>query len=107
MTNDTDEYQRYEASQIIKRDWLKKLYEKVKAKNVPVTKYDVAVAAGEFPYELSESFRPLLRDKSLDGMFLAMTISLPTVTELLNIIPKGDPLLIYYIIQAARDSMTR
>ena len=54
MTNDTDEYQRYEASQIIKRDWLKKLYEKVKAKNVPVTKYDVAVAAGEFPYELAE-----------------------------------------------------
>ena len=54
-----------------------------------------------------QSFRPLLRDKSLDGMFLAMTISLPTVTELLNIIPKGDPLLIYYIIQAARDSMTR
>lgn len=68
----------------------------------------VTKAVGEIPDELAEAFRPLLLDDpNFDGCYVAMTISMPGVTELMQDMSEVDPLLLYYIIGAARNSMTR
>lgn len=95
FANDSDPFNRWEAGQRLAKKLLLKLYAAA-ASNSNGTVEERCLAAGGVQDNLVEAFRSVLTDKELDGAFMAMAVTLPSGTELLEDIPGGaDPVLVH------------
>lgn len=96
--NDTDPFNKWEANQII-------------CKKIIIDNYKKALSVGEndyydkmkdfveIPEMLFESFRKVLLDENLDGLFKREALSLPSPSELFLDIKEVDPLILTHIIR--------
>jgi aminopeptidase N len=88
LQHDTDEFNRYEAGQVLARKIILSLYHgQQNFETVGV------------PASLVEAFRAILVDEKLDGAFKAQTLSLPSQGELIGLIPACNPLRLYRVVE--------
>ena len=90
LKHDTDGFNRYEAGQVLAKKTVLQLY------NGQIT---------EAPAKLIEAYRTILEDASIDGQFKAYALSLPTISELTDMIPECDPVRLYHILYALQRSI--
>ena len=104
LRHDFDPFNRFEAGQVLAKKLLFHLYTKrlCAAEGSSLQFPDADTDTDTLEKELIEGFRCILQDSSLDGQFKALTISLPSQSELLGsgFIPLCDPVMLHEEIVA-------
>lgn len=93
FAHDTDPFSRWEAGQRLAKALLLKLYSAASNTAGGGTREERLAAAGGVSDDLVSAYRSVLTDESLDGMFVAMAVTLPSGSELVDAIPCADPVL--------------
>ena len=88
LQHDTDEFNRYEAGQVLARKIILALY------HGPADFASVGV-----PASLIEAFRAILLDGKIDGAFKAFALTLPSQAELVGLIPACNPLRLHHVVE--------
>ena len=100
LRHDFDPFNRFEAGQVLAKKLLFHLYSRrmvgVEGSSSS-SGADTTTDVNALEQELIEGFRCLLQDSSVDGQFKALTISLPSQSELLGsgFIPLCDPVVLH------------
>eukprot|EP00201_Polytomella_parva_P017564 CAMPEP_0175071488 /NCGR_PEP_ID=MMETSP0052_2-20121109/19273_1 /TAXON_ID=51329 ORGANISM="Polytomella parva, Strain SAG 63-3" /NCGR_SAMPLE_ID=MMETSP0052_2 /ASSEMBLY_ACC=CAM_ASM_000194 /LENGTH=948 /DNA_ID=CAMNT_0016338669 /DNA_START=224 /DNA_END=3070 /DNA_ORIENTATION=- len=118
FAHDSDPFCRWEAGQILLKKLLVNAYHEAQLKlqeaghvSAATVSDDDAIAAAaaavNIPSEYIQAFRNILEDKSLDGMFQAMAVCLPSATELIDKVPAVDPVLLHAVCAAAAKAIAQ
>lgn len=113
LAHDTDAFNRYEAGQVVAKKLLLSLYAHALATGglsggASGESLEARLdAAGGIGRSLTDAYRALLADATIDGAFKAFAVSLPADTELLASIPACDPLLLHAVRTYAIERIAR
>lgn len=98
LAHDTDPVNRWDAGQRLARNLLLKLYDAARDSGAGGGELDDRLlAAGGVSDALVAAYRNILTDGAIDGSTAAMTLTLPSQSELVQTIPEADPTLVHAV----------
>ncbi|KAK9814410.1 hypothetical protein WJX72_005522 [[Myrmecia] bisecta] len=97
LAHDTDPFNRWEAGQRLAKNLLLKLYAAAMDTSKGASLEERVQSAGGVTSGFADAFKAVLTDKGLDGMFIAFATTLPASSELVDMIPNADPLVLHEV----------
>jgi hypothetical protein len=88
---------RWDAAQRLAKDLLMSLYEKVMVAKQDGKDVSGALAAAGVSKRLIEAYRAILTDTEIDGSTAAITLALPSQSELVQDIHEADPTVVHAV----------
>eukprot|EP00892_Ulva_mutabilis_P003378 jgi/Ulvmu1/1411/UM011_0140.1 len=108
MANDTDAFNKWDAAQRLGRGLLLSLYDAAMSAGASNGDLDrTLAAAGGVSERLIAAYRSILTDSSIDGSLAAMTLALPSQSELVQSIPEADPVVVHGVLGYVRRSIAQ
>ncbi|KAI8468066.1 MAG: hypothetical protein J3K34DRAFT_523265 [Monoraphidium minutum] len=101
FANDSDEFNRWNAGQRLAMKLMLHLYAAAASANAdsaaPAAVAAAADAAGGVSAALVGAFRAVLTAGDIDGSYKAMAVTLPSVSEIVDMVPQADPVLAHQV----------